>query len=259
MTNASFSDLRGQRALVTGAFGGLGAHFARVLMQAGVHVVLAGRRLEAGQAIAAQLSAETGAKAHAVFMDVTQPDLVTAAFAAAGEWLGGPPQIVVNNAGVAHTSPALDVQPEQWNQVIATNLSGCFFVAQAAARALVAAGYPGSIINIASVLGLRVAQQVPAYATAKAGLVQLTLALALEWARHGIRVNAIAPGYIETELNQDFFEGTAGQSLIKRIPQRRLGKADELSAPMLLLASSASSLMTGSILAVDGGHLVNTL
>ncbi len=255
----AFPDLRGSVALVTGAFGGLGAFFARTLLDAGVRVVLAGRRIEAGRLLARELARESGSDAYAVAMDVTDPVSVARAFVEASSLLGSVPRIVVNNAGVAHTAPALDTEPAQWNQVIATNLSGCFFVAQAAARGLVAAGQGGSIVNVASILGLRVAQQVPAYVAAKAGLVQLTRALALEWARHAIRVNALAPGYIQTDLNNDFFDSVAGQALVKRIPQRRIGQPQELAAPLLLLASGASSLMTGSVLAVDGGHLVNTL
>jgi NAD(P)-dependent dehydrogenase (short-subunit alcohol dehydrogenase family) len=142
--------------------------------------------------------------------------------------------------------------------VIDVNLNGTWRVAQAAGRHMQAHG-GGSIINIASILGLRVAQQVPAYAASKAALIQLTQALALEWARHGIRVNALAPGYIETDLNREFFASDAGQALIRRVPQRRLGQARELSAPLLLLASDASSFMTGSVLVVDGGHLISTL
>ena len=250
--------LQGKSALVTGGFSGLGLHFARVLAQQGARVVLGGRRLELGRACADQLVIE-GLDAHALALDVTQPESVQQGFDAACAWIGSAPDIVVNNAGVAHTAPALEVAPQEWQNLINVNLSGSFFVAQAAARALIAAGKGGSIVNIASILGLRVAQQVPAYAVAKAGLIQLTKALALEWARYGIRVNALAPGYVDTDLNHDFFAGPAGQALIKRIPQRRLGKASELDGALLLLAGDASTYMTGSVLAVDGGHLVNSL
>ncbi|WP_321818541.1 MULTISPECIES: SDR family NAD(P)-dependent oxidoreductase [unclassified Paraburkholderia] len=252
-----FEDLRGKRALVTGAFGGLGSHFATVLAAAGVHVALAGRRLEAGDALAARI-AQAGGKACVVSMDVTQAASVNGAFDAARSQLGGEVQIVVNNAGVALTRPAVACSEDDWRQVIDVNLNGAWRVAQTAGQRMVERG-AGTIINIASILGLRVAQQVPAYAAAKAGLIHLTQALALEWARHGVRVNALAPGYIETELNAAFFATDAGQALIRRVPQRRLGQARELDAPLLLLASDASTFMTGSILAVDGGHLVSSL
>jgi NAD(P)-dependent dehydrogenase (short-subunit alcohol dehydrogenase family) len=143
--------------------------------------------------------------------------------------------------------------------VLNTNLDGVWRVAQASAKAMVGAGKGGSIINIASVLGLRVATSLLAYATAKAGVVQMTQALALEWARHGIRVNAIAPGYIETDMNREFFKTEAGQSTVKRVPQRRIGQPADLDGALLLLASNASSYMTGSIVVVDGGHVVNSL
>ena len=139
-----------------------------------------------------------------------------------------------------------------------TNLKGMFFLAQALAPGMRERG-GGSIINVASILGLRQAAGVVSYAVSKAGVIQLTQALALEWARHGIRVNALAPGYMETELNRHFWQSEAGQALIKRIPQRRLGQLHELDGPLLLLASDASRYMTGAVLAVDGGHLVSTL
>ncbi|WP_088142359.1 SDR family NAD(P)-dependent oxidoreductase [Achromobacter xylosoxidans] len=252
-----FEDLRNKRALVTGAFGGLGAEFARTLSAAGAHVALAGRRLQAGEQLAAELAA-TDRQACAIALDVTQPDSVAGLFDAASERLGGAIDILINNAGVTATRPALEHTEADWMDVIDVNLNGTWRVAQAAGRHMQAHG-GGSIINIASILGLRVAQQVPAYAASKAALIQLTQALALEWARHGIRVNALAPGYIETDLNREFFASDAGQALIRRVPQRRLGQARELSAPLLLLASDASSFMTGSVLVVDGGHLISTL
>ncbi|CAB3630636.1 SDR family NAD(P)-dependent oxidoreductase [Achromobacter aegrifaciens] len=252
-----FEDLRNKRALVTGAFGGLGAEFARTLSAAGAHVALAGRRLQAGEQLAAELAA-ADRQACAIALDVTQPDSVAGLFDTASERLGGAIDILVNNAGITTARPALEHSEADWMDVIDVNLNGTWRVAQAAGRHMQAHG-GGSIINIASILGLRVAQQVPAYAASKAALIQLTQALALEWARHGIRVNALAPGYIETDLNREFFASDAGQALIRRVPQRRLGQARELSAPLLLLASDASSFMTGSVLVVDGGHLISTL
>lgn len=246
-----------RHALVTGASGGLGRHFAGVLATAGARVSVAARR-EAALAQTVQSIRASGAQAQSVRMDVTDASSVEQGFAEA-ETQFGPVNILINNAGVTATRAALDIAENDWSSVIDTNLKGCWLVAQHAARRMIHRGVGGSIVNIASILGLRVAGGVAPYAISKAGVVQMTKALALEWARHNIRVNALAPGYIETDLNDAFFASDAGKALIRRIPQRRLGEARELDGPLLLLASDAGSYMTGSVIAVDGGHLVSGL
>jgi NAD(P)-dependent dehydrogenase (short-subunit alcohol dehydrogenase family) len=252
-----FADLEGKVALVTGAFGGLGRHFALTLARAGCRIALAGRRVDAGEAALAEVRS-AGGDGCVIRLDVRNRGSVESAFAAAAAALG-PPSIVVNSAGIAITRPALDVAEDEWQSVVDTNLSGAWRVAQCAARTMRDAGAGGSIINIASILGLRTAQQVPAYAAAKAGLIHLTRSLALEWARFGIRVNAMAPGYFETDINREFFRSENGKAMIKRIPQRRLGQPDQLDGALLLLASSASDYITGTVLPVDGGHMVSSL
>ena len=249
--------LHGRHALVTGASSGLGRHFAGVLAEAGARVTVAARR-EAALSQTVQSIQASGAEAQSVRMDVTDAGSIERGFAAA-EAAGGPIGIVINNAGVTHTRAALDLAEADWSSVIDTNLKGAWLVAQHAARRMVQHDTGGSIVNIASILGVRVAGGVAPYAISKAAVVQMTKVLALEWARHRIRVNAIAPGYIETELNDTFFASDAGKALIRRIPQRRLGEARELDGALLLLASDAGSYMTGSVIAVDGGHLVSGL
>ncbi len=251
------ADLSGKVALVTGASSGLGLHMARTLARADAAVALAARRLERVE-VEARALADEGATAVAVPLDVTDPASVEAAVARVRDALG-PPVILVNNAGIAHTDRALELAPETFREVVATNLEGAFYVARAAARAMIEAGVGGSIVNVASILGLRVAGRVAAYAASKAGLVRLTEALALEWARHGIRVNALAPGYVETDLNRDFLSSEAGQALRARIPQRRFSRLEDLDGPLLLLASDASAYVTGTTIVVDGGHLVSGL
>ncbi|MCS6890479.1 MAG: SDR family oxidoreductase [Rhodovarius sp.] len=245
---AGIFDLHGRRALVTGASGLLGAHFARVLAQAGAEVVLAARRVAAMAPLAAELGAT------ALPLDVTDPDSIRDCVEAAG-----PVSILVNNAGIAVTRPFLEHRPEDFDAVIAVNLRGCFLMAQAVARRMVEARLQGSIINIASILGERVIGGVAGYSAAKAGLVHLTRQMAVELARHNIRVNALAPGYIASDLNREFFASEAGQAMIRRIPQRRLGRPEDLTGPLLLLASDASAHMTGSVVTVDGGHSISPL
>ncbi|MCC7548626.1 MAG: glucose 1-dehydrogenase [Burkholderiales bacterium] len=249
--------LAGKCALVTGAFGGLGRHFALTLARSGAAVGLVGRRIAEGEKLAEQIRAQ-GGKACACAMDVTQAGSVQAAFDAVSARLG-PIHVLVNNAGVAVTRPFLDVSEKDWASVVDVNLNGAWRVAQSGARHMRDHGQGGSIVNIASITGLRVAGAISAYVASKAGLIQLTKAMALELARHDIRVNALAPGYIETDINRDFFESEAGKALIRRIPQRRIGRPGELDGPLLLLASDAGSYMTGSVVVADGGHLVSSL
>ncbi|GHG88992.1 glucose 1-dehydrogenase [Comamonas sp. JC664] len=251
-------DLGGRRALVTGASGGLGLHFAEVLAQAGAEVVLAARRLET-LVVQVERLRNQGLRAHAVALDVTQADSVSAAVARAEALTGGVVDVLVNNAGVSGQHFFLQVDEAEWDTVVDTNLKGAYLVARAVARRLVDRATPGSIIHIASILGLRVSGSVAPYCASKAGLIHLTKAMALELARHRIRVNALAPGYIETEFNREFFESEAAKKLIARIPFRRLGHLRELDGPLLLLASDAGSYMSGGVLEVDGGHLCSTL
>jgi NAD(P)-dependent dehydrogenase (short-subunit alcohol dehydrogenase family) len=249
--------LPGRNALVTGANGSLGRHFALTLAKAGANVAVTARRVDALDEVVDDMAA-FGHRVVPLALDVTDATSVSRAFDAAAQALGDI-TVVVNNAGIAITKPLLDHTEDDWQRVIDVNLNGAWRVAQTAARHMVAHAQGGSIVNVASVLGLRVASQVPSYAASKAALIQLTKAMALELARHRIRVNALAPGYIETGMNRDFFASDAGQALVKRIPQRRIGTPAELDAALLLLASDAGSYMTGSVLTVDGGHVVNSL
>ncbi|CAN7673805.1 SDR family NAD(P)-dependent oxidoreductase [Rhizobium sp. LjRoot254] len=251
---ALFEDLAGKTAIVTGASGGLGLHFAEALAKRKVHVMLAARSRDKLDSAVQEIRSQ-GGSAEAIDLDVTRADSVAEAFAAIRRNI----DIVVNNAGISGGAAAIDQSEADFNAVIATNLNGVFLVAKAAAQRMKAQGNGGSIVNIASILGLRVAGNLSAYAASKAAAIQLTKSMALEWARYGIRVNALCPGYIETPINQDFFQTEAGKALVNRIPTRRLGMAEELDGPLLLLCSNAGSYMTGSALVVDGGHLVSSL
>ncbi|MGO4339680.1 SDR family NAD(P)-dependent oxidoreductase [Labrys sp. KB_33_2] len=250
----SFEDLQGKSALITGASGRLGFHFAELLVRHGVQVTLAARRLRELEAAAVKVRA-AGGVANILVMDVANPRSIAAVFAGQER----PFDILVNNAGVVGAADALEQAEADWDLVHNTNLRGAFLVAQAVARGMRSSGRGGAIVNIASILGHRVAGNVGAYAASKAGMIQLTKSLALEWARYGIRVNALCPGYLETDINRVFLETEAGARLVRRIPLRRLGRPQELSGPLLLLASDVGSYMTGSTIEVDGGHLVSTL
>jgi NAD(P)-dependent dehydrogenase (short-subunit alcohol dehydrogenase family) len=250
-------DMTGKVALITGASDGLGRHFARTLAAAGATVVLGARRAAKLDEAAAEIEQRGGA-AIPVIIDVTSEASVAKAFCEIGS-RAGMVNVVVNNAGVTVTKSLLDMTESEWDGVIDTNLKGAWFVTREAARHLIAAKRPGTIVNISSILGERVAGNLAAYTASKAGLTQLTKASALELARYQIRVNALAPGYILSSLNEDFFASPAGEAVIKRIPQRRLGELADLDGPLLLLASDASPFLTGAVLSVDGGHLVSSL
>lgn len=250
-------DLTGRVALITGGGGGLGSGFAQTLAAAGARVVLCGRRQAPLDAVVDAITA-AGGDAAAIPMDVTDMDSIGTALDAAEQHYDTV-DVVVCNAGVAIPAPALDMAEADWLQTMEVNLNGCWRLATQAARRLKAAGRPGSIINVTSILGHRVAPAVASYAASKAALEQLTRSLALEWARFDIRVNALAPGYVETDLNRGFFQSEAGQKMLKRVPQRRLGEVDDLAGALLLLASDAGRYMTGSTIVVDGGHLQSTL
>ena len=245
--------LAGKTAFVTGASSGLGAHFAETLARAGAAVIAAARRQDLLAEVAARIGA-AGGRCETVALDVASADSVRAA----EPWLEHV-DILVNNAGIADDKPFLELTEEDWDRVIDTNAKGMFLLSQAAARAMRARGQGGSIINIASILGLRQGMHVGPYAVSKAAAVQLTKISALELARFGIRVNCLCPGYIKTEMTRSVWDTEVGAVMLKRVPQRRMGGLHELEGPLLLLASDASSYMTGSVLVADGGHLVSGL
>ncbi|WP_157264835.1 SDR family NAD(P)-dependent oxidoreductase [Azohydromonas aeria] len=249
--------LDGRLALVTGASSGLGRHFALTLARAGARVAVAARRVEALQALVDEIRA-LGRDAWALPLDVADAASVRGCFDALAAQ-AGVPEILVNNAGTTVTKPLLHQTEADWDLVVDTNLKGAWLVATEAARRLVDAGRGGSLVNIASILAERQAGGVAPYAISKAGLVQATKSMALELARHGIRVNALLPGYVVTDLNREFLQSDAGNKLRSRIPSRRFGEMEDLDGPLLLLASDAGRAISGATLAVDGAHLVSSL
>jgi 3-oxoacyl-[acyl-carrier protein] reductase len=246
-------DLSGKVAMVTGASQGLGQRFAAVLAAHGATVGLAARQTGKLERLQAEIEGQ-GGRAVSVALDVTDASAIGRAFDDVEVALG-PVDVLVNNAGVAVTKGVLDQTPEDWDRVVDTNLKGAFFTAQEAARRMAGRG-GGSIVNIASVLSFAVVGHLGPYAASKGGLWQVTRTMALELARSGVRVNALAPGYIETEINRAFLETEAGQRMLKRVPQRRFGQPGDLDGALLLLASDAGRYMTGSVIVVDGGMLL---
>ena len=255
MKASELFSLKGRVALVTGASSGLGQQFARTLAENGASVALVARRAERLTAFKAELE-KRGAKAVAIEADVTDREQMIRAFDKA-ESAFGTVTILVNNAGVAQQAVrATDVSAEEWRRVLSTDLDAVFYWAQEAARRMLDAKAKGSIVNIASVLGFGVAKGVAAYATAKAGVVQITKALSLELAFKGVRVNAIAPGWFVTEINDDYLNSEAGAAIKRDIPMGRFGADGDLAGALLLLTSDAGSNITGATVVVDGGQLV---
>ncbi len=253
----SLFDVRDKVALITGASSGFGKHFASVLSRAGVRVGLAARRVDTLQAAAAEIAAAGGVAA-ATKLDVGDEESIASAVLAIEESLG-PIDILINNAGICITKPVLEQTERDWDDVLDVNLKGAFLMATHVARRMRDHKRGGSIINIQSILSFRQAGHITPYAASKAALNQLTKSMALELARYNIRVNGIAPGYFLTDISRDFFASEAGAAMLKRIPQRRLGRFEDLDGPLLLLASDASRYMTGSTIVVDGGHLCSNL
>jgi NAD(P)-dependent dehydrogenase (short-subunit alcohol dehydrogenase family) len=247
----SFS-VAGAVALVTGASSGIGRHFAEVLAAAGAKVAAVARREDRLLDLARDVKAG-GGECLPLACDVTRQDSIAVAIAAAEERLG-PLSILVNNAGVVVSKPLFEHTEEDWDYVVDTNLKGAWLTAREFAHHLVEKKRPGRIINISSILASHTIGRVPAYCAAKAGLSHLTQVLAMELARYGILVNALAPGYVETDFNRAFFQTPAGQALIGRIPLKRLAQSPDLDGALLFLASPASAYVTGAVLAVDGGH-----
>ena len=252
-------DLSGRVAFITGASSGLGTQFARVLSRAGAGVVLAARRMERLKALRAELEAE-GGDAHVVEIDVTDPDSIRAAVAHA-ETEMGVIDILVNNSGVSTTQKLVDVTPEDYDYVMGTNTRGAFFVAQEVAKRMIARSKglaPGTftggrIVNVASMAGLRVLGQIGVYAMSKAAVIHMTKAMALEWGRFGINVNALCPGYIDTEINHHHWQTEAGQKLVQMLPRKRVGKPEDLDAVLMLLCANQSHFVNGAVIAADDG------
>lgn len=251
-------DLDGQVAVVTGASSGLGAHFAETLAQAGAKVAIGARRVDRLTALAEKIAGDDG-RALPVELDVTDAGSVAEAIRIAEEELG-PISILVNNAGIPSSGRVIEMEEDEWDSVLDTNLKGAWLMAREVGRHMVEHETAGRIINIASVIGVRTAaKRVLAYAISKSGMVNLTETMALELGDKGICVNAIAPGYIETELNSGFLQSSAGQRIATRVPLGRFGETTDLDGVLLLLAGPAARYITGSVFTVDGGLSLSTL
>ncbi|MEF7617492.1 SDR family oxidoreductase [Aquincola sp. MAHUQ-54] len=252
-------DLSGRVALVTGASSGLGCHFARVLAEAGAAVVLSARRLDRLKTLRAEIEG-AGGDAHVVGMDVTDPTSIRAGIAHAETEVGAI-DILVNNSGVSHTAKLTDVTPENYDHVMNTNIRGAFFVAQEVAKRMIAranGAAPGTytggrIVNIASMAGLRPLSKIGVYAISKAAVVHMTKAMALEWGRYGINVNALCPGYIDTEINHHHWSTEAGQKLVGMMPRKRVGQPKDLDAALMMLCANESHFVNGAVIAADDG------
>ena len=254
-------DLSGRVALVTGASSGLGAQFARTLSRAGAAVVLASRRVEKLKELRAEIQSE-GGDAHVVSLDVTTLSSIKSAVAHAETEVGSI-DILVNNSGVSTTQRVQDVTEEDFDFTFNTNVRGSFFVAQevgkrmlARAKAAAPGTFSGRIINIASVAGLKVLPQIGVYCMSKAAVVQMTKVFAMEWGRFGINVNAICPGYIDTEINHHHWETEQGQKLISMLPRKRVGQPQDLDALLVMLASDQSHFINGAVISADDGFAV---
>lgn len=249
-------DVKGKAVLVTGASSGIGRHFARCLAADGAHVVAAARRTELLETLCNDVAA-TGGRITAVQMDVTSLDSIQKGVDAA-EAAVGTIEILVNNAGIAHQARITEVTESDFDRVFSTNVKGAFFVAQECGARMIKAKIEGRIVNTASIAGLVTLPQLTAYGMSKAAVVQMTKSLAREWARFGINVNAICPGYIATELNSEFFAGEVGQKLVAGLPRRRIGNPSDLDGALRLLTSpNASRFITGAIITVDDGYTVS--
>ena len=252
-------DLSGRVAFITGASSGLGAQFARTLASAGAAVILASRRVEKLKDLRATIDAE-GGDAHVIELDVTDHDSIKSAVAHAETEVGSI-DILVNNSGVSTTQRLQDVSPDDFDYIFNTNVKGAFFVAQEVGKRMLAratGAAPGSytggrIINVASMAGLRVLPQIGAYCMSKSAVIQMTKAMALEWGRFGINVNAICPGYIDTQINHRHWQTDAGQKLINMLPRKRVGQPQDLDALMVMLCSDQSHFINGAVIAADDG------